>query len=250
MEIHMLRRTHSREEDATVVSIRRHSIATRITHWINALCLALLLMSGLQIFNAHPALYWGDISTFEHPLAAIGKFPGWATIPSYQSLADGRLWHFFFAWVLVINGAVYLATSLLNRHFRRDLLPTRAELGHIGRSVREHLRLRFPGGEEARRYNVIQQLAYLAVIFGLLPLVVVTGLCMSPQLNADFPWLPALFGGRQSARTLHFLAASGLLAFVVVHVAMVLLSGFWNNMRSMITGRYDIELGERHADRS
>ncbi|WP_088342975.1 MULTISPECIES: cytochrome b/b6 domain-containing protein [Rhodomicrobium] len=230
--------------------IRRHSAVTRVTHWVNALCLAVLLMSGLQIFNAHPALYWGNISTFDNPLALIGPFPGWATLPSYQDLASGRLWHFFFAWLLVINGAVYLLASLVSRHLSRDLLPTRAELAHVGQAIREHIRLRFPQGEEARRYNVLQQLAYLAVIVVLVPLVIVTGLCMSPRLNADFQWLPALFGGRQSARTVHFLAASGLLAFFIVHVAMVLASGFWNNLRSMITGRYAIETGDGHADRA
>lgn len=225
-----------------VVLVKRHSVATRVTHWINALALALLLMSGLQIFNAHPALYWGDISTFDAPLFAPGEFPGWATIPSYQSLAAGRLWHFFFAWVLVINGLAYLLASLASGHLGRDLVPTRAGLAGIGRSIAEHVRLHFPRGEEARRYNVIQQLAYLAVIFGLLPLVILTGLCMSPQLNAAFPWGPELFGGRQSARTLHFLAASGLFGFFIVHIVMVVLSGLWNNIRSMITGRYSIEV--------
>ena len=238
------------DERTPTVSIRRHSSITRITHWINALCLALLFMSGLQIFNAHPALYWGDISTFDNPLAAIGEFSGWATIPSYQDLAGGRLWHFFFAWLLVINGTIYVLSAILSRHISRDLIPTRAELGHIGRSISEHIRLRFPKGEEAKRYNVLQQLTYLVVIFGLLPLIIVTGLSMSPQLNADFPWLPALFGGRQSARTVHFLAAWSLFAFFAVHVVMVVISGFWNNMRSMITGRYAIEVGEGDANTS
>jgi thiosulfate reductase cytochrome b subunit len=228
--------------------IPRHSPVTRLTHWINALCLALLLMSGLQIFNAHPALYWGHVSTFSAPWAVLGNFPGWATIPSYQDLAGGRLWHFFLAWIFVINGAVYLLVSLASRHIGRDLIPTRAELIHAGHAVRDHILLRLPRGEEARRYNVLQQLAYLTVIFGLLPLVLVTGLCMSPQMNAVLPWLPEFFGGRQSARTVHFLAAGGLTVFLVLHVAMVALSGFSNNMRSMITGRYAIELGDGHAD--
>jgi thiosulfate reductase cytochrome b subunit len=246
----MLRQAPAIDERKATLSVRRHSAITRVTHWINALCLVLLFMSGLQIFNAHPALYWGNISTFDDPLASIGEFASWATIPSYQDLAGGRRWHFFFAWLLVINGALYLIGSILGRHLARDLIPTRAEIRHIGQSIREHIRLRFPKGEEAKRYNVIQQLSYLAVIFGLLPLVIVTGLCMSPQLNADFPWLPALFGGRQSARTLHFFAAWGLFAFFAVHVVMVVISGFWNNMRSMITGRYTIETGERDAGRS
>ena len=227
------------------VLVKRHSAITRVTHWVNVLCMTLLLMSGLQIFNAHPALYWGDISTFEAPLAIIGDFPGWATIPSYHDLGSGRVWHFFFAWIFVINGLVYVLVAILTRHLSRDLLPTRSELRQIGGTVLEHVRLHFPKGEEARRYNVLQQLTYLAVIFGLLPLVIATGLCMSPQMNAVLPWLPELFGGRQSARTLHFVAASGLVAFVIVHVAMVVLSGFWNNMRSMITGRYAIEIGRK-----
>jgi thiosulfate reductase cytochrome b subunit len=232
------------------VLIRRHSAMTRVTHWVNVLCMTLLLMSGLQIFNAHPALYWGNISTFEAPLAIIGDFPSWATIPSYQDLGSGRVWHFFFAWIFVINGLVYLLVAILTRHLSRDLVPARYELRRIGGTVLEHIRLHFPKGEEARRYNVLQQLTYLAVIFGLLPLVIATGLCMSPQMNAVMPWLPELFGGRQSARTLHFIAAGGLVTFVIVHVAMVVLSGFWNNMRSMITGRYAIEMGEGHEPTS
>jgi thiosulfate reductase cytochrome b subunit len=229
------------------VLIERHSIITRLTHWVNVFCLAILLMSGLQIFNAHPALYWGDASDFAHPLAALGRFPGWLTIPTYQDLAGGRLWHFFFAWIFAVNATAYLCGSILSRHFTRDLVPTLAELKRIGRSAREHLRLRFPKGEEARRYNVIQQMAYLAVILGLLPLMILTGLSMSPQIDADFHWLPALFGGRQSARTLHFAVASALVAFTFVHLLMVLLSGAWNNLRSMITGRYAIDSEERDA---
>jgi thiosulfate reductase cytochrome b subunit len=250
MEAVMLRQTPATDKRKLKISIRRHSVTTRITHWINALCLALLFMSGLQIFNAHPALYWGDISTFDNPLVSFDGFPSWAVIPSYQDLAGGRLWHFFFAWLLVINGTIYVLASMLSRHLGRDLIPTRTELRHVWHSISEHIRLRFPKGEEAKRYNVIQKLTYLAVIFGLLPLVIATGLCMSPQLNADFPWLPEFFGGRQSARTLHFLAAFGLFAFFAVHIVMVVVSGFWNNMRSMITGRYAIEVGEGNADTS
>jgi thiosulfate reductase cytochrome b subunit len=265
--------------------VYRHGVAVRVTHWINALCLALLLMSGLQIFNAHPALYWGEKSEFERPLLAMtaadgegGKpigvttilgrpiettgflglsfsatgrpidrgFPGWATIPGYQDLATGRLWHFFFAWLLVLNGVVYLVHSLANRHVARDLLPSRRELRGIGRTILDHLRLRFPKGREAERYNVLQKLAYLVVIFVLLPLIVLAGLTMSPQIDAAFPILLDVFGGRQSARTLHFLAASVLVAFVVVHLVMVLVSGVWNNLRSMVTGRYVIEERRRH----
>ena len=219
----------------------RHSLATRVTHWVNVVCLTILLGSGLQIFNAHPALYWGNNSTFARPFVTLSDFPSWMTVPSYRDLGSGRMWHFFFAWMLVINGTLYLLATVRSRHLSRDLLPKRAELRNIGHSLIEHARLRFPKGAEARRYNVVQQLTYLVVIFNLLPLIILTGLCMSPYLNAVVPWLPAAFGGRQSARTLHFIAASGLVVFVLVHVAMVLLSGFVNNIRSMITGCYVIE---------
>ncbi len=263
--------------------VYRHPLAVRLTHWVNVLCLAVLLMSGLQIYNAHPAFYWGNASDFARPFVAMfatrgdnprgvtaiaGRtfdttgvlglsydadgdpvergFPGWATLPSTQSLATGRRWHFFFAWLFVINGLAYLVYSLVTRHLRRDLAPTRHDLRHIGRSIVEHTRLRFPTGEEARRYNVLQKVAYLAVIFGLLPLVVLTGLTMSPGMDAALP-LVSLFGGRQSARTIHFLAASGLVLFTLVHVAMVVLSGPWNNLRSMVTGRYDIGVEPKAA---
>ena len=269
----------------TSVLVKRHSAATRLTHWINALALAVLLMSGLQIFNAHPALYWGHKSTFAAPwiamtaaerdgrsvgLTRLGPitlettgvlgysgppgaraargFPAWATIPSYRSLADGRNWHFFFAWLLVGNGAVYLAVSLLSGHLARDLWPRREQLklAHIAHEIATHARLQFPRGEAARSYNVLQKASYLAVILVLLPLMVATGLAMSPGLDAGAPWLVDLFGGRQSARTVHFLCAFTLVAFVAVHLVMVVASGTWNNVRSMITGRYAIEVeGER-----
>jgi thiosulfate reductase cytochrome b subunit len=216
--------------------VRRHSALVRLTHWINVLCLTVLLMSGLQIFNAHPALYWGRQSDFAHPWLAIRHgFPHWITIPHYQDLATGRRWHFFFAWIFVLNGFVYLTASLAGRHVWRDLLPSGSQLGGIGRSIADHLRLRLhtePG------YNVLQKLSYLLVIFGLMPLMLLTGLTMSPAIDTAFPFLLNVFSGRQSARTLHFLTAWSLLLFTLVHVVMVLLSGVLNNMRSMITGRY------------
>ena len=153
----------------------------------------------------------------------------------------GRRWHFFFAWLLVINGAAYLLYGLLSRHFSRDLAPSRRDWAHIPRSIWDHMRLRFPEGEKARRYNVLQKLAYIAVIFVVLPVIVLTGLTMSPAFNAGFPWMLSLFGGRQSARTIHFIAASGLVLFVVVHIVEALLSGAVNNIRSMFTGRYVIK---------
>jgi thiosulfate reductase cytochrome b subunit len=257
------------------ILVARHSLAVRLTHWINVLALLVLLTSGLQIFNAHPALYWGQASTFSDPWIAIGAgmkgdqvvgvaqvgdslfettgvlgwsdnqaraFPDWLTLPTYRSLADGRRWHFFFAWLFVLNGLTYLAAALANGHVRRDLAPSGGELTprHLWREVIDHARLRFPKGEAARRYNSLQKLAYLLVIFVLLPLMLLTGLSMSPGMNAAAPWLAEAFGGRQSARSIHFLTAGGLVAFVAVHVLMVVLSSPWNSLRSMITGRFAI----------
>jgi len=256
-------------------AIYRHTLAVRITHWVNVLCLTVLLMSGLQIFNAHPALYIGKQSNFGHPILSITAeernarlvgvtnlagtsftttgilgvstvaggeatraFPSWATLPGGQDLATARRWHFLFAWLFIVNGLAYLVYSVTSGHVRQDLLPSRPALRHIGQSLLDHVRLRFPRGEEARRYNVVQQLTYLAVIFVLLPLVVVAGLTMSPALDALFHPLASIFGGRQSARTVHFIGATFIVLFVIVHVAMVILSGVFNNMRSMITGRF------------
>ncbi len=253
--------------DAAHHAYRRHSLLVRITHWINVIALAALLMSGLQIFNEHPALYWGKSSyTGEPALLEVkgglpwgkssetgkpalveleSKFPSWMIIPSGQNLAMGRRWHFFFAWLFVINGLVYVVHSIVSRHLGRDLKPTRDDWRGIGRSIKDHLLLRQPRGEEARRYNVIQKLAYLLLIFGLFPIVVLTGWSMSPWLNSIFPGWVDLLGGRQSGRTLHFIAAWLLVSFVLVHVFEVVITGFWNNLRSMITGRYRVSPEDR-----
>ena len=171
-------------------------------------------------------------------------FPSWLTVPSYQDLAAGRRWHIFFAWLFALNGAVYLLGSLVTRHFRRDLLPTKAELApaHLLHEVVDHAKLNFPKSEAARRYNVLQKLSYLGVGFVLLPLMVLTGLTMSPGLDSAFHVLLDIFGGRPSARSIHFICASLLVAFVVVHLVMVLVSGVWNNLRSMVTGKYAIDV--------
>jgi thiosulfate reductase cytochrome b subunit len=265
---------------ATPTIVQRHSLATRVLHWLNALCVFLVLMSGLQIFNAHPRLYWGKygantdhaalemtvgdpakgeplgmvrIGSHEIPTTGIlgvsknsngdfveRGFPAWATIPSYQDLATGRRWHFFFAWMLVFSSGLYFLISFATRHVQRDLLPTRTQWSFrsIARDFWDHLRLRFPKGEAARQYNSLQKLAYLAVLFILAPMIIATGLTMAPGMDAGFPWLLKLFGGRQSARTLHFICAMGVVLFIVVHLAMVVLAGPINELRSMITGRY------------
>jgi Ni/Fe-hydrogenase b-type cytochrome subunit len=253
--------------------VYRHRLPTRIWHWVNAVTLLILLMSGLMIFNAHPRLYWGQYganpdyawfavgSTSETGFVRIGTkriettgvlgrwtdakgkqqtwaFPGWATIPTTYSLADGRRWHFLFAWVLAIGLTLYMLWTLFGGHLRKDLHVRRAEWSprHIWHDIKDHARLRFPRGEAAARYNILQKLSYIGVIFVALPLMILTGLTMSPGMNAAAPWLLDLFGGRQSARSIHFITAWALVAFFLVHVAMVLLAGPGNEVRSMITG--------------
>jgi thiosulfate reductase cytochrome b subunit len=231
-------------------SYYRHTLAVRILHWINVLALTVLLMSGLQIFNAHPALNWGRSSyTGTPPFFELAHgFPSWMTLPGGRWLAMGRRWHLFFAWVFVVNGLSYVIYGIASRHFARDLAPTRSDWRSIGRSVVDHLHLRHPTGEAARRYNVLQKLTYLFVIFGLLPLVILMGWALSPRLDTVVAGWVDIVGGRQSARTLHFIAAWALVAFVLVHVFEVLVSGVVNSLRSMISGRYVVE-GE-HADRT
>lgn len=225
--------------------VYRHRLPTRLWHWLNALTVFVMLMSGLMIFNAHPRLYWGHYGANTDPAwLEIGTvrnaFPGWATIPSYYSLSSARRWHLSFAWVLVLGGVGYGAASIANRHFRDDLLPHRDELapGHLWHDIKEHAQLRFPRGEAAMRYNILQKLAYCGTVFALLPAMVLSGLAMSPAMDAAWPWLLDLFAGRQSARSIHFICAMLIGAFIAVHLLMVLLAGPFNEIRSMITGRY------------
>ncbi len=258
----------------------RHRLPVRIMHWINVIALTILLMSGLNIFNAHPSLYWGKSSysgkpaiveikgeedadgetvgttkIFGHTFDTTGflgasnnsqgdpvarGFPSWLTIPDDQWLSMARRWHFFFAWILVINGLCYIGYSIASRHLSRDLAPHDGELRTIGQSIVDHLKFKHPTGEAAKHYNVLQKLTYLLVIFVLLPLMILMGLAMSPGLDTAIPGWVDVFGGRQSARTLHFVIAWLIVAFVLVHVFEVIISGLWNNLRSMITGRYRI----------
>ena len=265
------------EAEGPPETVYRHRLSTRIWHWVNAFTVFVMIMSGLMIFNAHPRLYWGSYgANADRPWLQIGSvgeqgrvvvgshylvttgvlgrwtapngsiqtraFPWWATIPSSYSLSAARRWHLAFAWVLALGGLAYVIAILRNGHARRDLAPTRAELAprHIWQDVKDHARLRFPKGEAAIRYNILQKLSYVGVIVAGLPLLVATGLAMSPGMNAAWPWLLDLFGGRQSARSIHFIAMAAMAAFIVVHVAMVLLAGPVNEMRSIITGRYRV----------
>jgi thiosulfate reductase cytochrome b subunit len=258
-------------------SIYRHRLPVRVMHWINVVCMAILLGSGLNIFNAHPTLYWGHDSATGTPWLSIGGrntpqgpvgrtriggtefdttgvlgvskvngettargFPSWATIPGPQWLAMARHWHLFFAWLFVVNGVAYVLYTIFSRHLVKDLVPTRDELRNIGRSIVDHIKFKHPTGAAATRYNVLQSLTYLIVIFVLLPLIVLCGMALSPRIDAVFTGWVDLLGGRQSARSLHFLAAAGLLLFVVVHVFEVIVAGVWNEMRSMVTGWYTV----------
>lgn len=232
--------------------VYRHTRIVRIAHWINALCFLLLLMSGLQIFNAHPHLYWGQAgANFDAPWLTIpGGFSGLLTLPSYHDLATGRNWHFFLAWCLVINGVTYIIFGLINRHFARDILPKKQELtpDHIWEEVVHHAQFKRITGAAAKRYNTLQKLAYVAVIFVLFPLIVLTGLTMSPGFNAIAPFLLDIFGGRQSARSLHFIAANLLVAFLVIHLVEVVVAGAWNEIRSMVTGKFVVPPGPVAAE--
>jgi len=139
-----------------------------------------------------------------------------------------------------VNGIAYIAYSIASAHARRDFVPTRADWRSIGGSIVEHLRLRHPTGDEALRYNVLQRLAYLAIVFVVFPFLVLMGLGLSPRLDAAWPALVDAFGGRQSVRTLHFIAAAVLVLFVLVHLFEVLVSGPYNQVRSMITGKFRV----------
>ena len=261
--------------------VYRHRLPVRISHWLNVPFLIILIMSGLQIFNAHPALYWGDRSDRDQAVLSIRPmqtesgeemgittilghkfdttgvlgysdgmrraFPAWATIPSAKWLAMGRQWHLFFAWLFVINGLIFTAYAFASRHATSDLAPTGKDFRGIGKSLRDHLLLRHPSGKEAKRYNVLQKLAYACILFGVAPLIVLTGLAMSPTIDTAFPWLLTILGGRQAARTIHFVACFSFVGFIVIHVVQVILTGFFNNIRSMVTGWFLVQhKGVRH----
>ncbi len=217
--------------------ILRQKRMTRLTHWIWAVSLFFLVASGLQIFNAHPALYLGNESGFgyDNEIFAVDAMPWSLTIPSTRDLATGRVVHLFFAWVFVANLCVWFVASLRNRHIRKDLVPNRRDIRNFGRDVKDHLRLKLV---HSVRYSPLQKLAYGGVLFVLFPLIILTGLSMSPGMNAVLPWLPELFGGRQTARTIHFAVMALFVLFFVVHIAMILLAGPLNELRSIVTGRY------------
>ena len=257
--------------------VYRQRLLTRLTHWVWAASLFVLMLTGLQIFSAHPSLHIGKEAGFQYDNAILEigavqdgdalrgvtrlfgvefdttgvlgvsggearAIPAALTIPSYQSLATGRVIHFFFAWVLVATLAVWLVASALDGHLRQ-LVPTLSDLKALPRDLIDHARLRFHHGTS---YNVLQKFAYASVLFLALPLMILTGLSMSPGFNAAAPWLLDLFQGRQTARTIHFLTMLALLGFFAVHMAMILLAGPLNEMRSIVTGWYRTD-GDENA---
>jgi thiosulfate reductase cytochrome b subunit len=230
---------------ATTVTLR-HSALVRVTHWITTLCFFALLVSGAEIVISHPRFYWGETgNVLTTPLFKIPIPSSRALVPTGYGyvLPDQNGWsralHFQSAWVVVLTGVLYAIFGLLTGHFRKDLLPGKADLSWRGLStvIANHLRFERPSGADALSYNVVQRLTYLFVIFILFPLVIWTGLAMSPAFVSAFPATVTVLGGRQTARTLHFFVSLALLLFLLVHVAMIWLAGFGSRMRAMITGR-------------
>ena len=224
---------------ADLPAIYRHRLPTRIWHWANAVTVFVMIGSGLMISNAHPHLYWGVFgANFDQPWFSPPRFPGWLTIPSSYNLALSRRWHLLFALLLAFNLLWFMAASLWNRHFARDLRIRAAELkpAAVLADVRAHLAFRFHDPARPAALNLLQKLAYALVLFVLLPLMIATGLALSPGWNAGAPWLLDLFGGRASARSIHFLACWALIGFIVAHLVLVILAGPVAEVRSMITG--------------
>ncbi len=251
--------------------VYRHPIVVRVTHWVIALALLVLTMSGLQIFMAHPNLYASDASVFDHPVLSIyadsdasgnpvghlqigshvftttgwlgwtsdgmggldaRAFPAWTTIPAYRALADGRRWHIFFAWLLGLCALAYA-------YWAFALVPKKADIEELPHALKEHA---LPWKVKSKaEYNPMQKIAYFSVVFGLVPLAIVSGLALSPSVDAHAHWLPWLLGGRQFARIWHFIAMFGIIGFFIGHFVMVALTGFWNNLRAMITGWFVVE---------
>jgi thiosulfate reductase cytochrome b subunit len=225
-------------DDSEPVDRSRHSLLVRMTHWITTLSFVGLLVSGIAILLAHPRLYWGETggldgpSLVDLPLPFVFGPSGW-----------GRSLHFLAAWISVATGVAYVLSGILTQHFRMHLLPAEGDLSwsSISRVVSNHLRLKRPTPAESLTYNVLQRLTYLVVIFVLFPLMIWTGLAMSPAITSVAPALVTVLGGQQSARTIHFAGMVALVLFVLVHITMVCLAGFSKRMRAMITGHSPAE---------
>jgi len=226
----------------------RHAALVRITHWIFALCFFALLTTGIEILISHPRFYWGETGNdLTKPWLQIPIPASRNLVPTGYNyvMPDENGWsralHFEAAWLVVFTGLLYAIFGFFAGHFRKNLLPTNAHLSwrSLSAAVIDHLKFRRPHPSEALSYNGLQRLAYLFVIFILFPLIVWTGLAMSPTFTAAFPSSVILLGGKQTARTIHFLASIALVLFLGVHILMIFLAGFWSRTRAMITGRAD-----------
>ena len=227
----------------------RHSALVRVTHWITTLCFLALLVTGVEILISHPRFYWGEAGNIHTP--PLFKLPipaSRATVPTGYGyvLPDQNGWsrylHFQTAWLAVLTGFLYVIFSLFSGHLRKDLLPGRTDLSWraFSATITNHLRFKRPAEEEAWSYNLLQRLTYLLVIFVLFPLVIWTGLAMSPAVASAFPSAVSTLGGQQSARTIHFFVSVFLFLFLLVHIMMICLAGVWNRMSAMITGRISL----------
>jgi thiosulfate reductase cytochrome b subunit len=261
-------------KDAMGERVYRHDVIARTTHWLWSLAMLVLVMSGLQIFNAAPYLDASDKSNPARRVLAFsaqnvdGKpagfttilghrfstthllgytddgagaeaqraFPGWLTLPGTQDLADGRRWHLFFAWAMFIAWVTYLISAAL-RGTLRDLIMRPIDFVRLWPMQLYYLRLRKDPPPHGT-YNPLQKLTYNIVLFGMFPLLIITGLALSPGVDSALPWLTAVFGGRQFARTWHFTLMLLLLGYFATHIFLVVATGMWNNLRSMITGWY------------
>jgi thiosulfate reductase cytochrome b subunit len=211
-----------------------HPAVIRITHWLLVVSFLALAISGTAILIAHPRLYWGETGTWAMPSLADLPLP-----IIYGHSGWGRYLHFLAAWVCVLSGLVYILTGLVKGYIRKRLIPDAGELNWraISSVLRDRLHWQPPAPDVAWRYNVVQRLTYLLVIFVLFPAMVWTGLAMSPAMTAQYPFLVTVLGGHQSARTVHFIVANLLLIFLLVHLVMLVRVGFVSHVQAMITGR-------------
>lgn len=235
--------TASPERDEAMLWIYKHNVSTRIWHWVNVVTVFIMIGSGLGILNAHPHLYWGQYGANPDPAwIHLPHWPGWVTIPGNYNLALSRRWHLFFALVLGFALLGFMISSLINRHFQKQLTIRAHEItpGHLWYDIKEHLALRFHDPKDPGAFNVLQKIAYASAIFIMIPAIIFTGLAMSPGMDAAWPWLIELFGGRSSARSIHFIAMVALIGFIIVHLALVILAGPIGEIRSMITGYWRV----------
>jgi thiosulfate reductase cytochrome b subunit len=229
--------------------LRRHAGFVRLTHWLTTLAFFALLVSGVEVLLSHPRFYWGETGNVEEtPLFIIPVPASRSTVPTGYDyvLPDQNGWsrylHFQSAWLLAFTGVAYLAAGIRSGHFRRNLVPASTDLrwGALRRAVAVHLRLPSASATDAWSYNLPQRIAYLLVIFVLVPFVIWTGIAMSPGFTAVWPSTVTLLGGKQSARTLHFVVSVALTLFLFVHLAMLVLAGFTARVLAMITGRAEV----------